>query len=150
LRNSADVVRQRWNDWVIEYGAHRQAELFAPLGLDHMSPPMLVIMLFFVIAVVSAILFPIVLRIKGPGRKDPIQQAWQKFLKRLEKAGFKALPSDGAIELAEAASIRLPADSVAIQMIADIYTRSRYSADPPPFSDLKQAVREFHPNKKTA
>ncbi len=150
LRNSADVVRQRWNDWVIEYGAHRQAELFAPLGLDHMSPAMLVTVLFFVIAVVSAILFPIVLRIKGPGRKDPIQQAWQKFLKRLQKAGFEALPSDGAIELAEAASIRLPADSVSIQMIAQIYTRSRYSADPPPLGDLKQAVHEFHPNKITA
>jgi len=150
LRNSADVVRQRWNDWVIEYGAHRQAELFAPLGLDQMSPPMLVIVLFFVIAVISAILFPIVLRIKGPGRKDPIQQVWQKFLKRLEKAGFEALPSDGAIELAEAASIRLPADSISIQRIAQIYTRSRYSADPPPFSDLKQAIDEFRPNKNAA
>jgi transglutaminase-like putative cysteine protease len=150
LRNSADVVRQRWNDWVIEYGAGRQAQLFAPLGLDHMSPAMLVVVLFFVIAVVSAILFPIVLRIKGPGSKDPIQQAWQKFLKRLERAGFEALPSDGAIELAEAASIRLPADSASIQMIAQIYTRSRYSADPPPFSDLKQAIDEFRPNKNAA
>jgi transglutaminase-like putative cysteine protease len=150
LRNSADVVRQRWNDWVIEYGAHRQAELFAPLGLDRMSPAMLVTILFFVIAVVSAILFPIVLRIKGPGRKDPVQQAWQKFLKRLARVGFESLPSDGAIELAAAASIRLPADSATIHRIAQIYTRSRYSAQPPPFSDLKQAIDKFRPNKNTA
>ena len=149
-RNSADVVRQRWNDWVIEYGAQRQAELFAPLGLDHLSPAMLVTVLFFVIAVVSAFLFPIVLRIKGPGHKDPIQQAWQKFLKRLERAGFESLPSDGAIELAEAASLRLPADSASIHQIAQIYTRSRYSPDPPPFNDLKQAVHEFRPNKNFA
>ena len=52
--------------------------------------------------------------------------------------------------LAEAASIRLPADSASIQMIAQIYTRSRYSADPPPFSDLKQAIDEFRPNKNAA
>ena len=149
-RNNADVVRQRWNDWVIEYGAQRQAELFAPLGLDHLSPAMLVTVLFFVIAVVSAFLFPIVLRIKGPGHKDPIQQAWQKFLKRLERAGFESLPSDGAIELAEAASLRLPADSASIHQIAQIYTRSRYSPDPPPFNDLKQAVHEFRPNKNFA
>jgi hypothetical protein len=108
---------------------------------------MLVVVLFFVIAVVSAILFPIVLRIKGPGRRDPIQRAWQIFLKRLERAGFETLPSDGAIELAEAASIRLPADSASIRRIAQIYTRSRYSAAPPPFSDLKQAIHEFRPNK---
>jgi transglutaminase-like putative cysteine protease len=150
LRNSADVVRQRWNDWVIEYGAHRQAKLFAPLGLGHMSPAMLVAVLFFVIAVVSAFLFPIVLRIKGPGHKDPVQQAWQKFLKRLERAGFESLPSDGAIELAEAASLRLPADSASIHQIAQIYTRSRYSPEPPPFNDLKQAVHEFRPNKNFA
>ena len=149
-RNNADVVRQRWNDWVIEYGAQRQAELFAPLGLDHLSPAMLVTVLFFVIAVVSAFLFPIVLRIKGPGHKDPIQQAWQKFLKRLKRAGFESLPSDGAIELAEAASLRLPADSASIHQIAQIYTRSRYSPDPPPFNDLKQAVHEFRPNKNFA
>ena len=150
LHNSADVVRQRWNDWVIEYGAQRQAKLFAPLGLGHMSPAMLVAVLFFVIAVVSAFLFPIVLRIKGPGHKDPVQQAWQKFLKRLERAGFESLPSDGAIELAEAASLRLPADSASIHQIAQIYTRSRYSPDPPPFNDLKQAVHEFRPNKNFA
>ena len=149
-RNSADVVRQRWNDWVIEYGAQRQAKLFAPLGLDRLSPAMLVAVLFFVIAVVSAFLFPIVLRIKGPGHKDPIQQAWQKFLKRLKRAGFESLPSDGAIELAEAASLRLPADSASIHQIAQIYTRSRYSPDPPPFNDLKQAVHEFRPNKNFA
>jgi hypothetical protein len=115
-----------------------------------MSPAMLVTILFFVIAIVSAILFPIVLRIKGPGRKDPVQRAWQKFLKRLARVGFESLPSDGAIELAAAASIRLPADSASIHEIAQIYTRSRYSAHPPPFSDLKQAIDKFRPNKNTA
>jgi transglutaminase-like putative cysteine protease len=147
FRNSADVMKQRWNDWVIEYGAGRQSKLFAPLGLDHMSPVVLVSVLFLVIAVFSAIVFPIVLRIRGPGHKDPVQQAWQKFLKRMQRAGFEALPSDGAIELAEAASVRLPADSGAIHRIAQLYTKSRYAPDPPPLSDLKQAVQEFRPNK---
>ena len=101
LRNSVDVVQRRWNDIVIDYGAKRQARLFAPLGFDHVSPATLVGALIFAIAVFSAIVFPIVLRIKGPGHKDPIQQVWQKFLKRLEKVGFESLPSDGAIELAE-------------------------------------------------
>ncbi|MBT8046950.1 MAG: DUF3488 domain-containing transglutaminase family protein [Xanthomonadales bacterium] len=147
LRNSADLIQQRWNDWVIEYGAGRQARLFSSFGLDYMSPVMLVSVLFLAIAVFSAIVFPVVLRIKGPGQKDPIQHAWQKFLKQLAKAGFTGLPSDGAIELAEAAALVLPSDSAAINNIARLYTRSRYAAVPPPFADLKQAVRDFRPKK---
>jgi len=148
LKNSADIVQQRWNDWVIEYGARSQARLFSPLGLDRMTPAMLVITLFVTIGLFGVILFPLVLRIKGPGRKDPIQKTWRKFLNRLESAGFEALPSSGALELAEAASIRLPENSEAICRISELYTRCRYSAEPPPFTDLKQAVNEFRPNRK--
>jgi transglutaminase-like putative cysteine protease len=148
LRNSADVIQQRWNDWVIEYGAGRQAQLFASFGLEHMTPARLVGALFVVISVFSAIVFPIVLRIKGPGDKDPVQQVWQKFLRRLDKAGFRGQPSDGAIELGAAAALALPANAQAIQRIANLYTLSRYAPAPPPFSELKQAIRDFRPNKK--
>ncbi len=150
LRNSVDVVQQQWNDWVIEYGANRQAQLFAPFGLDRMSPAMLVSALFIALALFSVIIFPIVLRIKGPGRKDPIQQAWRTFLQRLERAGIATLPSDGAIEVAATASRRLPGDSETIYRIAHLYTRSRYAPVAPPFGELNQAIHEFRPKKKSA
>lgn len=147
LRNTSDIIQQRWNDWVIEYGASRQARLFEPFGFDRMSPAMLVSVLFVVIAAFSAIVFPIVLRIRGPAQKDPILQAWRRFLRRLEKAGVAALPSDGAIELAETAAIKLPSDSEAIFHIANLYTQSRYAPIAPPLAELKQAIHEFHPKK---
>ena len=150
MRTSVDIIQQRWNDWIIEYGARRQAKLLAPLGLKHMTPVMLVSVLFATISVFAAILVPIVLRISGPGIKDPIQQLWQKFLTRLASAGFETRASDGAMELAEAASIRLPADSRVIWNIATLYTRCRYSPDPPPANDLKHAINEFRPNKKVS
>ncbi len=148
IRNSADIVQQQWNDWIIEYGAGQQARLFAPLGLGHMTPSMLVGVLFAIILVSSAIIFPIVFRIKGPASKDPVQKIWQKFLKRLLSAGYQPRASDGAMELARSASIVLPAVSGRIHDIADLYTRSRYAPDPPPLSQLKQAVQAFRPNKK--
>jgi len=149
-RNRADIIQQRWNDWIIEYGASHQAELLAPLGLKHMTPAMLVTVLVITISLFSAILFPIVLRIRGPGNRDPIQKSWQKFLRRLASAGFETRPSDGAIELAEAATIQLPYDSNAISHIASLYTLCRYSPDPPPVDELKKAVNEFRPNKKVS
>lgn len=150
FRNSVDIVQQRWNDWIIDYGAGRQAQLFAPLGLGRMTPSMLVSVLLVVVVIFSAIIFPVVMRIKGPASKDPVEKIWQKFLSRLESAGYKARPSDGAMELATSASGVLPAVSDPIFDIAELYTRSRYAPGPPPLVELKQAVQSFKPNKKRA
>jgi transglutaminase-like putative cysteine protease len=150
VRNSVDIVQQRWNDWVIEYGARQQSRLFAPFGFERATPAMLVSLLFLAIAAFGAILFPIVLRIRGPGRADPVQRAWQRFLRRLEAAGISAQPSTGALELAAVASLGLPQHAAAIQRIANLYTRCRYACDPPPVPELQEAVSEFRPTRKSA
>ncbi|MDT8320660.1 MAG: DUF3488 and transglutaminase-like domain-containing protein [Xanthomonadales bacterium] len=148
LRNGIDLVQQRWNDLVIEYGAKRQQKLFSPLGLDRLTPPMLVALLFVVIAAFSAVLLPLVMRIRGPAAKDPLQQIWIMFLKRLAAAGYRAEASSGPWELAEEASRHLPEAAIGIRSIADTYGRCRYSPDPPALRDLKQAVRQFRAKKK--
>jgi transglutaminase-like putative cysteine protease len=150
VRNSFDIVQQRWNDWVIEYGARQQSRLFAPLGFDQASPVMLVASLFVAIVLFGAILVPIALRIRGPGRSDPVQKAWQRFLKRLERAGFSSKPSHGPVELATAAASALPASAAGIRRIADLYTRCRYAPGPAPVPQLEQAVRNFRPGSGTA
>ena len=147
LRNGADIVQRRWNDWVIEYSAREQARLFEPLGIDRTTPAMLVAILFLVIAITGAILFPLILRIRGPARLDPVQRAWRKFLRRLKKAGFTSAPSRGAIETAAAAGQRLPAQTNAVQRIAELYTRCRYAPGTPPIAELRRAVREFRPGR---
>jgi transglutaminase-like putative cysteine protease len=150
VRNSFDIVQQRWNDWVIEYGAAQQSRLFTPLGFDQASPAMLVASLFLAIALFGAILVPIVLRIRGPGRSDPVRKAWHRFLKRLERAGFASQPSSGPIELAGAAAAVMPASAAAIHRIANLYTRCRYASGPPPVPQLEEAVRGFRPRRGTA
>jgi transglutaminase-like putative cysteine protease len=149
-RNSIDIVQQRWNDWVIEYGASQQASLFAPLGLERATPAMLISLLFAAIVIFGAILVPIVLRIRGPARSDPVQTAWRRFLKRLEAAGFASRPSSGAIELAAEASQRLPHAANSIGRIAELYTRCRYAPGVRPIPELQAAVKEFRPSRKPA
>ena len=136
MRNGLDIVQQRWNDWVIEFGARQQAGMLASVGLESMNPAVLMTILFALIGLFSAILAPFILRIKGPGRKDPLQAAWQTFLQRLKSAGYEAPPSSGALELAQAAASRLPGYAQPIHLIANLYNRYRYSASPPPFHDL--------------
>jgi len=149
-RNSVDIVQQRWNDWVIEYGARQQSRLFEPFGLERATPAALVSVLFLAIAIFGAILFPVILRIRGPGRSDPVQKAWQRFLRRLEAAGIAPQPSAGPAELAGMASQGLPRHAASIQRIAQLYTLCRYAPGPPPVPALQEAVRGFHPTRKSA
>jgi hypothetical protein len=147
MKNSVDIIQQRWNEWVIEYGHLRQAELFSPFGIKRMEPAMLVTALFAVVVVVSIVLLPIVLRIRGPARSDPIARAWRMFLKRLSRLGVAQRPCDGAVEFAAAAGTQLPAVADDIREIADLYTRCRYAPNPPAVQDLRQAIRKFQPKK---
>jgi transglutaminase-like putative cysteine protease len=147
VRNGFDLLEQRWNDWVVEYGAKQQSRLFSAFGLDQLSPAGLVAALSVILGIIALFLLPVILRTAGPEKKDPIKQAWQKFLNRLKKAGFVHSPSDGAMELATAASIHLPADSVDIFHIAELYNLHRYSPEPPDLDQIQLAVREFRPKK---
>ena len=115
-----------------------------------MTPAMLVTALFLVLAASGAILLPVILRIRGPSRRDPVQRAWHRFLRRLGKAGYASAPSHGAIETAAAAGMRLPAHSRAIRRIAELYVRCRYAPGTPPIGELRQAVREFRPRRGAA
>ncbi len=150
FRNGVDIVQQRWNDWVIKFSADSQARMFSSFGLERLTPSMLVTTLFVVIGLFSLLLLPFILRVKGPDRKDPLRAVWLKFLKRLKAVGFEALPSSGPIELAHSAAIQLPRDSRSIHHVADLYSRSRYSSNPPPLRELKDAIKNFHPTKNTA
>jgi len=150
FKNGADIVQQRWNDWVIKYNAHSQAGIFSSFGLERLTPSMLVTILFVVIGLISMLLLPFIFRVNGPDKKDPLRVVWLKFLKRLKAAGFEALPSSGPIELAQSAAIQLPRESQSIYHVADLYSRSRYSSTPPSLRELKDAIKDFHPKKNTA
>ncbi|HKX56638.1 MAG TPA: transglutaminase domain-containing protein, partial [Xanthomonadales bacterium] len=147
LRNSLDAMEKRWNTWVIDYNFQRQSQLFAGLGMDQMRPLGLVGLLFAVLAVLAAILLPILWRTRGPGSRDPAQLIWQKFLKRLQRAGYKSQPSQGARELATAAAVELPEQAENIIHISDLYNRYRYAPESPGIRALREAVRAFRPKR---
>jgi len=147
LRNGVDVVQQRWNEWVIRFGAAEQSRMLSPLGLERMSPTLLILVLIVFVALVSVFLVPFVFRARGPRKRDLLQATWHTFLERLKQAGFEPRASSGPMELAQAASRRLPGAARDIQVIADIYNRARYSPRPPNLSVFREAVRQFDPTK---
>jgi transglutaminase-like putative cysteine protease len=150
IKNDVDVLQQRWNDWVIEYGADRQAQLLEPLGIDRLSPGRLIVLLIVITGLTSLLVFPLVLRVRGPAEKDPLRRTWLRFLKRLERAGYRPRASQGALELAESAAGALPGQASDIRRIGRLYTQCRYSAEPPDGSELRDAVRAFRPKRSDA
>lgn len=148
MKNSADIVQQRWNDWVIEYGARQQESLLAPLGLGSLTPASLVLTLVLTLGLLGLIVVPLVLRIKGPAEKDPARRAWLRFLRTLNGMGYSASLSRGPLELATDAAACFPENREGILSVSELYARSRYSADPPPVSELERAVQRFRPDKK--
>jgi len=149
LRNGFDLMEQRWNEWVIEFGARNQARLFSAFGLDYLSPTGLVAVLFGLLGLMSLFLMPLVLRSIGPGSKDPVRQSWQKFLRALRKDGFVPRASDGVMELALAASTQLPERACEIHHVAGLYNRYRYSRKPPDAAEILTAVKNFRHGKRS-
>lgn len=147
LRNTMDAMEKRWNTWVIDYDYRRQTQLFRGMGMGNLRPIALVSLLFAVLAVLGLILLPLLLRTRGPGSRDPLQQIWQKYLKRLGQTGFQSRPSWGAQELATAAAVELPEQAENIRRISDLYNRLRYAPQPPSLQKLRVAVGEFRPKK---
>ena len=74
----------------------------------------------------------------GPARLDPVQRAWRKFLRRLKKAGLTSALSRGAMETAALAGQRLPAQTIAVRRIAELYTLCRYAPGTPPVAELRR------------
>ena len=149
LRNGFDLMEQRWNEWVIEFGAGNQARLFSAFGLDYLNPTGLVAVLFGLLGLISLFLMPLVFRSIGPGSGDPVRQSWQKFLRILKKDGFVSRASDGVMELARNASVHLPDRAGEIYHLAGLYNRYRYSSTPPDAVEIHTAVKNFRHRKRS-
>lgn len=147
MRNSVDLLNQRWNRWVIEFSAQRQARLFQGLGFDRMGPGHLVTVLFATLTVLGLLLLPLALRARGPGRRDPLQAQWQRFVRRLTRAGCDYQASQGAMELAASAAVRMPEAAKELRRIADLFTRYRYAPERPALDEIRRAVRDFRPDR---
>jgi len=148
VRNGVDLVEQRWNEWIIEFSSQSQAHMFSQFGLDYLSPAVLTSLLFGILGIIALLVLPVLSRLIGQVDRNPVAKAWRNFLRRLKKTGFQAPASNGALELAAAATVYLPGSMEEIYRIAGLYNRHRYAAEPPPTGELENAVRRFRPRKK--
>ena len=143
MRNGFDLLQRGWNEWVIAYNFDRQSRLFMPFGMGFMDYSKLVVMLVLVVALLTTILLPLILRMKDSGRTDAAGRLWQRFRKQLQAQGVETRLSMGPMELAGLAGAQLKDFNDEIHGIADLYTRIRYAQESPEVSELDRAIRGF-------
>ncbi len=147
-RNTFDLVQRSWNNWVVSFGADRQSRLFSAFGWDMLSSAKLVIAMMAGVLLVGTVVFlllPSLLKFHSSRQRDPVVRLWQKFLRKLVRAGYDPRPSMGPMELAEAAGGQLECSRDGIRRIARTYTLCRYSKDACNPEELAELIDSFKP-----
>jgi len=131
-RNTFDLFQRGWNNWVVAFNSDRQSRLFSIFGWDVMDSARLVFAMIAIVLIIGAIVFmlmPMLMKFRSTQKQDPLQRLWQKFLRKLARAGFISHPSMGPMELAANACGQLKYKGDAINRIAELYMLCRYSRD---------------------
>jgi len=151
-RNTFDLLQRGWNNWVVAFDSARQSRLFTGFGWGFFDSAKLVLAMIAALAVavaISFLLLPLLLRLQHARKQDPLLRLWQKFCKKLDKAGFTPMPSMGPRELAAMACGQLEYADQRINRITELYILCRYSPHDCKLSELTELIRDFHPHHAT-
>jgi len=124
-----DSLHNNWNQWVIGFNQQRQQELFGLFGMKNISSGDLVVWLVLAMTCAVAVIAWYVLRREPARQKDVIKYYYNKFCRKLDRAGITHNPHEGAGELMTRAVKILPERQRELAMITTDYQRLRYGDD---------------------
>jgi transglutaminase-like putative cysteine protease len=139
-----DVINNTWNQWIVDYNSLRQQHLISQLGLKNLDWRGMAILLAFTITILLFLATWILLR--PPIKiKDPAQQIYQRFCKKLARRGLPRYLSEGPLTFANRISTIRPDLAHATNQIIELYLQTRYRSQSQILEQLRLAVQKFHP-----
>ncbi len=147
LRMTWDTLNNDWNQWVLGYGQERQYDLLSRLGFEMASWKELGVGL---VAGVGALLLAfsgLMLWRRAPLGADPAAAIYQRYCRKLARAGIIRQPNEGPADFAQRTAMLRPDLALSATSISELYIALRYAPHPNP-SDLRQfgkRVRAFKP-----
>ena len=149
FRFNWEAVSNTWNQWVLNYSPDRQRETLERLGMKTPTWQDMVAAMVIGAGLVSLVVTGWLLKVQR--ERDPVQRAWERFCKRIARAGVTREPAEGPLDFARRAAHQLSAtrpESTAaplLQRIAETYARLRYGpgADPAGVRQFAQMVKGF-------
>ena len=149
FRFNWEAVSNTWNQWVLNYSPDRQRETLERLGMKTPTWQDMVAAMVIGAGLVSLVVTGWLLKVQR--ERDPVQRAWERFCKRIARAGVTREPAEGPLDFARRAAHQLSAtrpESTAaplLQRIAETYARLRYGpgADAAGVRQFAQMVKGF-------
>ena len=148
LRYGWDAVNNVWNQWVLGYDQVRQQQLLERLGLFGFGWRGVIAALVAAVALVLTVVAVYLLR-RERGTVPPAVKLYREFCRRLARVGLERQRSEGPRTFAERCSAARPDLSGDVGTITDLYIAMRYGPahTDSVLSQLRQAVRNFHPGR---
>ena len=139
--------------WIIGYNNKKQNSFMSWLGLDQFGWQGLAIVLFSgLFVLVMLVAFHLLYR--HHQASDPVQKAYQRFCRKLERIGVRKSHSEGAAHFAQRVIRRQPELSTPVATITRLYNSIRYAdhdaTDKHAEHELRAAVKDFHPQRLLA
>jgi hypothetical protein len=142
VRNRWDAMNNGWNQWVLGYGAQRQSQLLARLGMADAHWARLSLWLLGLLGVVMALTLLAMTRVVR-GHDDPVRAAYDRYCALLAGVGCARAPWEGPLDFAARASSGVSALAADIERVARLYVRARYEGDSAAARLLPRAVHAF-------
>ncbi len=120
-------VDYNWQRWVINYNNANQASFLSSFGIEDFKT--MVYWMMTIVGVITAMLSLLLFHQK-PRTSDPVLIAYNRFLKKVAKAGLTKSTGEGARDFAERIKPKLPERAVTIEEITHAFIEQRYGSKP--------------------
>lgn len=139
-----DYVNFSWYQWVGDYGLERQTRFLEQLGLTEWSVPVMVLILMQLVLLYALIQLR---RRRPPRPRDIIKRHYERYCRKLARAGIVRDAAEGPVALGDRARTRRPELAPAIDAITRRYVALRYGRadNRTERRAFARAVRAFRP-----
>lgn len=140
---SWDAMQNAWNRWVLAYDSERQQHLLERLGAERGDWQGRVL---YAGALIGALALGTAFALISRRRKrSRAEAAWQRFRRKLDRAGMPSSDATGPVDLTRRAMAAWPGQSQLLRVIQARYVALRYRPRAPDgaASRLERAVREL-------
>jgi transglutaminase-like putative cysteine protease len=145
-----DVINNEWNQWVVGYDFDTQTDLLSRAGIPQPSWRNMMFG-FLLVSVLTLALVVTILALRADRPSDITVRAYDRFCRKMARAGFRRKPSEGPSDFARRVVAGRPDLKAEITAITETYIKLRYGTpDTLDQRALLRKVRTFNPGRMSS
>ena len=139
-----DAVDVGWHRWIVNFTAERQRSLLELIGLRELHGLGLAAALMIGGALAAVIAY-LISQLPGARRTDPLPALWQRFRRKLQRAGVETRGWYGPDTLCRVAASTFPGKAQELAAIGRLYVQLRYGRrqDARQFGALRRRINDL-------